>query len=344
MEVNYCCTTCDTLDFDESDQNISFAQSKEKLRAIISTDLIWPQKSTIKIGFLGDGDGINRNFDIIKEFPELIDPLQFAVTNLSVKDMIKTVVNERIQPLVNLTLMFVDDPSTADVRISFDKEKGCNSAVGIQALKIRNKNKGTMNFAWISVWGILHEFGHCLGMRHEHQSPSCNIQWDKNKVYDWGKKTLGWNKKKVDDNIINQLDGKDFTNSTFDPLSIMLYLFPPELTLNNLGVKQNYRLSGKDVIWITKTYPLKDTPEELKELCDKFYSEVYNIKLDDSVAESDSLAKNYTPAENCQVENSFNWKIPLIISIIVLLIFICYLAYNRFYKNKKHQYIGLKKL
>lgn len=329
MTENYFCTTCTS----DSDDHI-ISESKEKLNAIFSTDVLWPQKYTIKIGFLSSGEGIKRNFDdIIKEYSKIIDPLQFEVANLSVIDMIKRVVKERLQPLVNLTFMFVDDPSTADVRISFEK-KACNSAVGTQALKIIDKKKATMNFEWISVWAILHEFGHCLGMKHEHQSAFSNIQWNKNKLYTWGRER-GWNKQKVDDNIIKQLDGKNFTNSTFDPLSIMLYFFPPEFTLNNVGVTQNYRLSGKDVIWIAQTYPIDPHIENLNE---NFYFNAYKIHLNDSVAESDRLAKNYIP-----LENSFDWKIPLIVAVVVLIIIGIGICLIIFYKNKnKNHYTLLK--
>ena len=334
MTDNYFCTTCTTLDSDDQTIQHTIPQYKEKLDAIFSTDLLWPQKSTIKIGFLSSGEGIERNFDdIIKDYYDIIDPLQFEVSNLSVIDMIKRVVKERLQPLVNLTFMFVDDSSTADVRISFEK-KGCNSVVGTQALKIIDKNKATMNFSWINVWAILHEFGHCLGMKHEHQSSFSNIQWNKNKLYDWGKER-GWNKQKVDNNVIKQLDGKNFTNSTFDPLSIMLYFFPPEFTLNNVGVRQNYRLSGKDVIWIAQTYPI-DPP--IENLTENFYFNAYKIHLNDSVAESDRLAKNYTP-----LENSFDWKIPVIISVVVLIFIGISIGLFIFYKNKnKKQYTLLK--
>ena len=35
-----------------------------------------------------------------------------------------------------------------------------------------------MIFSWFSISTVMHEFGHALGLKHEHQSPNANIQWN----------------------------------------------------------------------------------------------------------------------------------------------------------------------
>lgn len=50
-----------------------------------------------------------------------------------------------------------------------------------------------MNFGWFTNYTsdtefsrtIIYEFGHALGLHHEHQSPTANIQWNKEKVYEY---------------------------------------------------------------------------------------------------------------------------------------------------------------
>jgi len=65
------------------------------------------------------------------------------------------------------------------IRISFNPASGSWSYVGSDAIRVPSDN-ATMNFNWIDKGSamtegdrsvILHEFGHALGYRHEHQSP-----------------------------------------------------------------------------------------------------------------------------------------------------------------------------
>ena len=41
---------------------------------------------------------------------------------------------------------------------------------------------------------ILHEFGHALGMLHEHQSPANGIPWDETKLYDYYRAHYDWDR------------------------------------------------------------------------------------------------------------------------------------------------------
>jgi hypothetical protein len=310
---------CTELDSDTETEIDTQTNSASTQKAIFAKDLLWKQNATIKIGFLGTDSGI----EFVKSTAKNVDPIEIEISNLTPINAIKKVVNERIQPLVNLKLIFVNNSSTADIRISFDNKEGSKSAIGTYALK-KPKNKYTMNFAWFNASTILHEFGHAIGMRHEHQGPFSNIQWDK-EVLDEYYEELGWSPAKVQRNIIDKKNPKDIIGSDFDPLSIMLYFFPPEFTLNHIGTPENERLSGYDVIWITKTYPRKNgiTPED-------FYYNTYGISLADSLAESDRLANRYKPG---YTEPFAWWKILLIIISILVLIGIAV----TFYLNKRRQ-------
>lgn len=313
MSILQICTELDT----ETDTETSSSLTQ---KAIFWKDLLWEQNDTITIGFLGTDTGIEFYESIGKN----VDPIEIEISNLSPINAIKKVVQERIQPLVNLNLKFVTNSSTADIRISFNKTRGSNSAVGTYALK-KPTDKSTMNFAWFNARTILHEFGHVLGMEHEHQGPFSNIQWDKEALDEYYKDLAGWSPDKVQSSIIDKKNPKNIIGSDFDPLSIMLYFFPPELTLNHIGTRANNRLSGYDVIWITKTYPRKGgiTPED-------FYYNTYGISLADSLAESDRLAKRYKPG---YTEPFAWWKILLIIiSVLVLIGF----AVTFYLNNRKH--------
>ena len=182
-----------------------------------------------------------------------IDPLENVIKNMNPKNAVIKVVKERIQPLVGLKFKFIKE-GDGKIRISFNANNGSWSLVGNDALK--DKSKESMNFGWINVATIMHEFGHALGLIHEHQNPKNNtIQWNIKKVDAWALETQGWNKATTQKNIINKYKSDQINGSSYDPKSIMLYFYPASLTKNNKGTKQNLILSKTDKIWISKTYP-----------------------------------------------------------------------------------------
>lgn len=247
-----------------------------KFSAAFQISKLWPAESTIRI-YIGNGsDTIGKTPLQVLESNNLpIDPLQYRIDDMSVSDMIKTIVFQRFQPLVNLTFVFVDQETQSDVRISFDPEGGAWSAVGIDC---KTTVGPTMNLGWFDVPTTIHEFGHVLGMIHEHQSPISNpIQWNLNAVYEWAKQTQGWDKQTTDTNIIDRYDVNSINGSTFDPDSIMLYFYPASLTVNGIGTHQNLRLSLEDMTWINKMYPTQNgiTPDD-------FFNSIYSTSILDN--------------------------------------------------------------
>ena len=306
---------CTEIDDDDSQNDINNSPQK----AVFVKKFIWEQNTTITIGFFDDGSGIERK-DSSGQTD--IDPLD--ISNLTPKQAVQTVVQERIQPLVNLKLQFVDDVSNAIIRISFVKGKGSWSTNGNNALKL-GKDKATMNFGWLDVRTILHEFGHLLGMEHEHQGPNSNIQWNRSVLYNFYKSALQWDTARVDNQIIKKRNYGDVIGSDFDPLSIMLYFFDKRLTTNNLGTPENNRLSGYDVVWIAKTYPVTNgiSPAD-------FYFKTYGISLADSLAQSDKLAEKYPKRLTW-------WQVLLIIIGIIILGGFIFLI-QKFFKKKEPSY------
>lgn len=310
------------------DINMSNVSShhKQRLRAAFVTKKIWPKGSKIRIGFLGDGKEITKTpIEELKVTSDSkIDPLQNEVAQMSIQQMIRKIVRERIQPLVNLDIDFVDDPQQANVRISFDPNGGAWSLVGTDSLN--QKSGATMNLGWFDVATTIHEFGHMLGMIHEHQNPKGEkIKWDDSKVFEWAKSTQGWSEKTTEQNIIHHYNIESINGSSFDPESIMLYFFPASLTTNGVGTHQNLRLSGLDVMWIHSMYPSehKITPQE-------FYQQIYGENIQSSIKKSSQEATLFSKGFE------INWKTIGIGILIILMIIIIMSVIWWFISKLKH--------
>jgi hypothetical protein len=123
--------------------------------------------------------------------------------------------------------------------------------------------ESTMNFGWLTDNTpddefsriVLHEFGHALGLIHEHQSPAAGIPWNRQKVLDYYKKADNWDASTVQANIFDQASASTTNFSQFDPQSIMLYSIPAELTTNGYAVGWNRVLSSVDKQYIGMFYP-----------------------------------------------------------------------------------------
>lgn len=236
-------------------------------------------KSKLRVKFLNDPDkyfprnytglekdNIDKNGNIIKW-----DPLEEELRDeKNIIECVKQVIIQRIQPLFPFEIEFIDivgpilgpiDPSyiQSEIRIYFDKNGGSSSFVGIENLDIP-QNENTMSFSNFNVGTVLHEFGHAIGLLHEHQSPKYPIIWNEPELikhYIYGAK---WTMDDLKINILNV--NTDAKATIFDPDSVMLYFYPANFTLNDegeccgTGTKVNKRFSPIDVAYImTILYP-----------------------------------------------------------------------------------------
>ncbi len=206
-----------------------------RLRAAVETHRLWENGKRLRVRFL-DGDPV-------------------------VQQKIAAVALEWEQ-YTNLKLDFVRD-GAAEIRISFREVGFSWSTVGTDSLT-RAKTQASMNYGWLKPTTpdqeyrrvVLHEFGHALGMIHEHQNPAAKgkIPWDKPKVYAYYA-PQGWSHADVDENIF-QVYAEDATNFTaFDPTSIMEYPVPDELTIGSYAIGWNTELSGQDKEFMRRQYP-----------------------------------------------------------------------------------------
>ena len=165
--------------------------------------------------------------------------------------------------MANLRLIFQPDTNTADIRISF-KEKGSWSTIGTSCRNITDKTRPTMNFGWLTEQStdeqvarvVLHEFGHALGLTHEHMSPAGGIPWNREQVIrDLSGPPNNWTLAQIENNMFRQFEVVETNFTALDPQSIMMYPIPAKWTTNGFSVGTNSTLSPTDKTFIRKQYP-----------------------------------------------------------------------------------------
>jgi hypothetical protein len=166
------------------------------------------------------------------------------------------------EAVANLTLDFVNS-GASEIRVSFAEQGFSWSAVGTDALSVRT-SEPTMNFGWLEPTTSLreyqrvvrHEFGHALGMIHEHQNPAAfgQIPWDRPRVYAYYAQQ-GWTQADVDFNLFAVYSEESTNHSAFDPTSIMEYAIPDSLTIGSYSIGWNTALSQTDIDFMRRQYP-----------------------------------------------------------------------------------------
>jgi hypothetical protein len=161
----------------------------------------------------------------------------------------------------NIQFQFVGDAKQAEVRIAF-RPGGSWSLLGTDALTAP-ADQETMNFGWLGPDSdeptyssvVLHEFGHMLGLVHEHMFPGPEgIKWDREKAYEYYGETQGWDRAMVDAQVLNVYTGRDASMTARPDLnSIMMYPIPEGLA-SNAVVGWNVRLSPTDIEFIGRHY------------------------------------------------------------------------------------------
>lgn len=166
----------------------------------------------------------------------------------------------------NLKLEF-DNAANAEIRVAF-ADDGAWSYVGTDARGIP-ADQPTMNFGWLDEAVVLHEFGHALGLAHEHQNPEGGIHWNEAAVIaSLSGPPNNWDEATIRHNVLNKYRHDQINGTEFDSKSIMLYSFPAAWTTDGFHTEPNEVLSSIDKMFIAgeKMYPGRGVEPEFVEL------------------------------------------------------------------------------
>jgi serralysin len=161
----------------------------------------------------------------------------------------------------NLRFAFVER-GRADIRISFVAGNGSWSTIGTVARQV-DQTEPTMNYGWLTDDSsddtlrrvVLHEFGHAVGLIHEHQNPKHAIDWNRDAVVaDLSRPPNSWDLEKIERNMFAAYEPQDVEATDTDPLSIMMYPIPRSWTNDGFSAGLNSALSTKDHQLIQQVY------------------------------------------------------------------------------------------
>lgn len=161
----------------------------------------------------------------------------------------------------NLRFDFNNAPD-AEIRIAFDPSDGAWSYIGTDARQA-SANEPTMNLGFLDGGTAAHEFGHAIGLGHEHQNPAGGIVWNEAVVlHDLAGPPNNWTADQIRHNVLRKYEADQIRGTTFDRGSIMLYFFPASWVQSGVGTPRNEVLSALDTAFIAseQAYPPTVTP------------------------------------------------------------------------------------
>lgn len=186
--------------------------------------------------------------------------IRFMSGTAAQQKMVKDIAPEWTK-YANLNFDFTTDPR-AEIRVAFDANDGAWSYIGTDNSSIP-LNAPTLNLGWQDEAVILHEFGHMVGLAHEHQNPEGGLQWNEEIVIrDLSGPPNYWDEATIRHNVLEKYTADQIRGTKFDPDSIMLYAFPDNWTKNPGGTHENTKIStmDKDFVRSAEMYPGRGAP------------------------------------------------------------------------------------
>lgn len=111
---------------------------------------------------------------------------------------------------------------------------------------------------------IRHETGHTLGFPHEHMRRSLVARIDPEKAYEYFRRTQGWDRATVDQQVLTPLDERSIMATPADQTSIMCYQLPGSITRDGRPITGGIDINATDYAFAGRIYPRRS--HELQQL------------------------------------------------------------------------------
>lgn len=171
---------------------------------------------------------------------------------------------------------FVETTGTGMVRIARLKTPvdmaGYWSYVGTEILGIE-EDQPTMNLEGFTARTpdaefrrvVRHEAGHTLGFDHEHMRKELIKKIDRQKAIKYFDLVEGWTKEETVEQVLTPLSKRSIMGTTeADPISIMCYEIPGEITKDGMPIVGGDDISAKDAEFAAMVYPKKQVEPSRK--------------------------------------------------------------------------------
>lgn len=211
------------------------------------------------------------------------------------------------EEFANLKFDFDSGLSHHDIRIKF--AAGMNdSKIGSDNLSFDNDDEETMKYLSLNASSseedfgryAIHEFGHAIGLIHEHLHPDFNFKLDEAKLTKYYTIDSGFNYSIEDceNNLFRDYARNVLRYSEFDPDSLMMYPIPANANSNGEEYVQNSKLSDIDKKFIAAMYPQSEA--EIIKLPDDTFA---NAEIKDDYEENNFKFSNSNPDSTfCQIK------------------------------------------
>lgn len=228
-------------------QSIQDEKKIIKTALIASTGKLWKNNSTIIVSFL----------DGTPEFKAEVETFAAEWTRYAN-------LNFAFYPELNK----IPRGKQADIVITFNTNVH-TSAVGTDSRQ-RSPNEASMNLGITRDKNIntrrsiiLHEFGHAIGLEHEHQHKDRTLSFDEEKAITACQQHINFTAEMCRMFILEKFPAGQYYFSPYDQTSIMHYTLHPSFYRDELDMQSNLSLSLTDKLEIAKLYPGRMSSEAI---------------------------------------------------------------------------------